>query len=63
MDASQFKLESVNRKDSWVYCPKVGSGIGEWKNAKGGIRGVSYRNRQIPIHNVTLLVVHLILTN
>ena len=49
MDASQFKLE----KDSRVYYPKIGSGIGEPKNAKGGIRVVSYRNRHILIHDIT----------
>ena len=63
MDASQFKLEKFNGKDSWVYYPKIISGIGESKNAKVGIRAVSYRNRHIPIHDVTFLAAHLIFIN
>ena len=63
MDDPQFKLEKANGKDSWAYCPKVGTGIGESKNEKGGIRAVCYRNRQIYIHDVTFLAVHLIFAN
>ena len=55
LDVAQFVHETVNGKESLVFYPKVGSALGESKNAQGGIRAVRYRNRFIPIHDVTFL--------
>ena len=53
INTCQFKKENVNGKPSWVFYPKIGSSKGESKNAKVGVRAVSYRTHAIPIHNIS----------
>ena len=49
----QVKKEIINGKPSWVFYPKIGSSKGESKNAKGGVRAVTYLTHVIPIHNIS----------
>ena len=51
----QWNKENVNGKPSWVFYPNIGSSKGESKNAKGGVRAVTYRTQVIPIHNISFL--------
>ena len=51
----QFKVENVDTEEYFVFCPEIGSSIGESKNVKGWVRAVQYRTRSIPIQNVSFL--------